>query len=93
VKNLIPWLKPEGWADWRSFGAPPLSSQHYIPTSLHHACLSPWTMTQNLEERILKLRKSACSSGPKAMKANFFTASEGLHLCSPFPNLQSVLHV
>jgi len=33
---------------------------------------------QNLEERILKLRKSACSSGPKAVKANFFTASECL---------------
>jgi len=33
---------------------------------------------QNLEERILKLRKSACSSGPKAVKANFFTASETL---------------
>ena len=33
---------------------------------------------QNLEERILKLRKSARPSGPKAVKANFFTASEGL---------------
>ena len=50
-------------------------------------------MTQNLEERILKLRKSARSSGLKAVKANLFTASEGLHLCPPFPNLKSVLHV
>jgi len=35
-------------------------------------------MTQNLKERILKLRKSARPSDPKAVKANFFTASECL---------------
>jgi hypothetical protein len=84
VKKLIPWLKPEGRADWRSFRPAyrqaPLSSQHYVPTSLNHVCLSPWTMTQNLKERILKLRKSARTSGPKAVKANFFTASEALPL-------------
>jgi hypothetical protein len=80
VKKMIPWLKPEGRADWRSFRAPPLSVQHYVPTSLNHVCLSPWTMTQNLKERILKLRKSARPSGVKAVKANFFTASEGLPL-------------
>jgi hypothetical protein len=77
-KKMIPWFKPEGRTDWRSFRAPPLSSQHYVPTSLNHVCLSPWTMTQNLKERILKLRKSARPSGPKAVKANFFTASECL---------------
>jgi hypothetical protein len=35
-------------------------------------------MTQNLKERILKLRKSARPSDPKAVKANFLTASEYL---------------
>ena len=46
-------------------------------------------MTQNLKERILKLRKSVRPSGPKAVKANFFTP-EGLPLCSTDQNIGDV---
>ena len=63
---------------WRSFRAPPLESNRCVPSQLNHICLSPCKDDQNLNARILKLRKTTRPSGPRAVKTNFFTPSEAL---------------
>jgi len=51
---------------------------HCAVSSLKYISLSPWLVTLNLNERILKLWKSTRPFGTKVDESNFFTASEGL---------------
>jgi len=80
VKKSTERIKPEGRAVWRNFRAHPLKSKHCIPSPLHYICLSPWMITGNLKERILKFRKTVHPSGSRDTKANFFTAYYDLFL-------------
>ena len=50
---------------------------HCAVSSLKYISLSPWRVTLNLNERILKLWRSNWSFGTKVGESDFFTASGG----------------